>query len=75
MNILNLKLKGKDKTIIEWNINAFKSKLNLWMTQIKGDNFGHFTNLEYHVKYHDKNDTNKYLESLAEPKLFLFTWN
>lgn len=70
MNILNLELQGKDKTIfiLIGIINAFKSKLNLWMAQIQGCNFSHFTNLEYYFEKYNKIDTNKYFESLAELK-------
>lgn len=70
MNKLNLELQGKEKTIIELigSINAFKSKLNLWISQIKECNFRHFTNLENYIKKYKKIETIKYSDHLVELK-------
>jgi hypothetical protein len=47
MNKLNLELQGKQRTLFELigSVNAFQSKLNLWISQIKECNFSHFPNL------------------------------
>ncbi|XP_029656655.1 zinc finger BED domain-containing protein 5-like [Octopus sinensis] len=48
LNELNLELQGKNRYIIDMisSINAFIMKLELWISQIRKENFTHFPNIE-----------------------------
>ncbi|XP_023243760.1 general transcription factor II-I repeat domain-containing protein 2-like [Centruroides sculpturatus] len=70
INKLNLELEGEQRTLFQLigSVNAFQSKLNLWISQIKGCNFSHFPNLQNYIHKYKKIESDKYSENLAELK-------
>ncbi|XP_069502334.1 general transcription factor II-I repeat domain-containing protein 2-like [Ambystoma mexicanum] len=66
LNALNLELQGQDKTITELigSFNAFKVKLNLWMTQMEKGILTHFPSLEKLVRESAVYDKDMYAEHL-----------
>ncbi|XP_069494446.1 general transcription factor II-I repeat domain-containing protein 2-like [Ambystoma mexicanum] len=66
LNALNLELQGQDKTITELigSVNAFKVKLNLWMTQMEQGILTHFPSLEKLVRESVVYDKDMYAEHL-----------
>ena len=70
LNDLNLELQGKDKSIFELigSVNSFKSKLVLWISQFKNNNFSHFTSVEKRAREFKQKDMTKYSEYLEKIK-------
>ncbi|XP_069470005.1 general transcription factor II-I repeat domain-containing protein 2B-like [Ambystoma mexicanum] len=66
LNALNLELQGQDKTITELigSVNAFKVKLNLWMTQMEKGILTHFPSLEKLVRESAVYEKDMYAEHL-----------
>ncbi|XP_069476392.1 general transcription factor II-I repeat domain-containing protein 2-like [Ambystoma mexicanum] len=66
LNAFNLELQGQDKTITELigSVNAFKVKLNLWMTQMEKGILTHFPSLKKLVRESAVYDKDMYAEHL-----------